>query len=213
MLRDSFRTWQAAPLPCYVNNLDSLRTWQFTLQLCLRNVWFLRTWQAVPNLCCQNKFDFSIIVAGCSTAVLGNKVVLFRTWQAALQLCIGMGLIWLELGRCPHSNAPMISFIRLQFGSLLCSHVAGIRLELGRLLCGCAAGTCLICVKLSSLLCSGAGIRLVPLYIQSNPILISPIRDKPLFWPRTGKSSIYLELSGLLSICSAAVLLAWVGFV
>ena len=60
--------------------------------------------------------------------MLGNKVALFRTWQAALQLCLGMGLIWLEIGRCPHSNAATTRFIRLQFGSLLCSHVAGIRL-------------------------------------------------------------------------------------
>ena len=37
--------------------------------------------------------------AGCSTAMLGNKVALFRTWQAAMQLCLGIGLIWSELGR------------------------------------------------------------------------------------------------------------------
>ena len=116
--------------------------------------------------------------AGCSTAMLGNKVALFRTWQAAMQLCLGIGLIWSELGRYPHSNAATISFIRFQFGSLLCSHVAGIsliRLELGRLLCGCAVGISLICVKLGSLLCSGAGIRVVPLCLHSHPILNGPI--------------------------------------
>ena len=54
-------------------------------------------------------------------------------------------------------NAAIISFIRLQFGSLICSHVAGIsliRLELGRLLCGCAVGISLICVNLAA--CSAA---------------------------------------------------------
>ena len=149
---------------------------------------FLRTWQAAPNLCCQNKFDFSIFFAGCSTAVLGNKVALFRTWQAALQLCLGMGLIWSELGRYPHSNAAIISFIRLQFGSLLCSHVNGIsliRLELGRLLCGCAVRISLICGKLGSLLCSGAGIRLLPLCLHSNPIFNGPIRVKTTFLAKT----------------------------
>ena len=134
MLQDSIRTWQVAPLPCYMNNLDSLRTWQFACRCAVEVCDFLRNWQAAPNLCCQNKFDFYNF-AGCSTAVLGNKVALFRTWQVGMQLCLGMGLIWLELGRYTHSNAAIVSFIRLQFGSLLCSHVAGIsliRLELVR---------------------------------------------------------------------------------
>ena len=126
--------------------------------------------------------------AGWSTAVLGNKVALFKTWQAALQLCLGMGLIWLELGRYPHSNAEIRSFIRLQFGSLICSHVAGIsliRLQLGRLLCGCAEGISLICVKLGSLLCSSAGIRLVTLCLHPNPIFNGPIRVKTTFLTKT----------------------------
>ena len=160
--------------------------------------------------------------------MLGNKVALFRTWQASMQLCLEMGFIWLELCRNPHSNAAVISLIRLQFGSLICSHVAGIRLELGRLLCGCAVGISLICIKLGSLLCSGAGLRLVPLCLHPNPIFNDPIRVKttfltrtrnrtgtvtssfqptfqwallgsePLFCPRIGKSLICLEPSRLL---------------
>ena len=115
--------------------------------------------------------------------MLGNKVGLFRTWQATMQLCLGMGFFWLELGRYPHSNAAMISFVRLQFDSLIC-HVAEIRLELGRLLCGCAVGISLICVKLGSLLCSGSGIRLVPLCLHPNPIFNDPIRVKTTFLTR-----------------------------
>ena len=187
---------------------------------------FLRTWEAAPNLCGQNRFDFSIFFAGCSTAVLGNKVVLFRTWQAALHLCPGMGLIWWELGRYPHSSATIISFIGLQFCSLLRSHVAGISLiplELGGLLCGCAVGISLICVIRGSLLFNGAGIRLIPLCLHSNLILNGPIKVKttfltktrkmtllgpePLFCQRTGKSLICLELSRLL--CSHAVRIVW----
>ena len=141
--------------------------------------------------------------AGCSTAVLGNKVALFRYWQAAMQLSLGVGLIWLELGRYPNSNAAIISFIRLQFGSLICSHVAGIsliRLELGRLLCGCAVGISLICVKFGSMLCSGAGIRLAPLCLNPNLIFNGPIGVKITFLTKNWKKSlICLELSRMLS--------------
>ena len=118
--------------------------------------------------------------------MLGNKVSMFRTWQASMQLCLEMGFIWLELGRNPHSNAAIISLIRLQFGSLICSHVAGIRLELGRLLCGCAVGISLICIKLGSLLCSGAGIRLVPLCFIPIRFSMTQSELKPLFWPGPG---------------------------
>ena len=155
---------------------------------------------------------FIYFFAGCSTAVLGNKVALFRTWQAALQLCLGMGLIWLELGRYPHSNAAIISFIRLQFGSLLCSHVAGIRLDFDRLLCSYAVRIRLICLKLGKLLYNhfvgihftcfelgrlirnrGVGIRLICLWHGRCSAVMQC------------KYVIFLELGKMLRSCAAKV--------
>ena len=135
---DLFRIWHAAPELCSWNDSSCLElgrllrcraSWIILIRLeldsllcsCAAEVCdFLKTWQAAPNPCCQNKFDFFYNFAGCSRAVIGNKIALFITGQVAMQLCLGMGLIWLEFDRYPHSNAAIISFIRLQFGSLLC---------------------------------------------------------------------------------------------
>ena len=107
-----------------------------------------------------------------------------------------MGFIWLQLGRYSRRNAAIKRFIRLQFGSLRCCHAAGIsliRLGLARLLYGCAVGISLICVKLDSLLCSGAGIRLVPVRVHSNPLFNGLIGVKTTFLTKT-RNKTYLRL-------------------
>ena len=68
-----------------------------------------------------------------------------------------------------------------------------ILLKLGRLLRRRAAGIHFICTELGRLFCSHAAIRLVLLYLHSNPLFSGPIRVRTTFLSKIWNLEAILE--------------------
>ena len=108
-----------------------------------------------------------------------------------LQPCCENSFIFLKLDKFLRSDAVKFhSFGTWQSALQSYCWYNWIRLKLGRLLRSRAVGIHLICTELGRLFCSHAAIRLVLLYLHSNPLFSGPFRARTTFlsktWNKTG---------------------------